>query len=94
MENSVLRERLVDRNGWQHYVYHQVGTSAFHDIPTITMLEHNWDRDINDFTTTTTKVQVAVNKYFPVSECSYLPISCATVKNYFKDSRNNKSKKD
>ena len=63
MENFVLRERLVDENGWQHHVYHQADTSALHDIPTITMLEHNWDGDINDFNTTTTKVQDAVNTF-------------------------------
>ena len=63
MENFVLRERLVDENGWQCYVYHQADTSALHDIPTITMLEHNWDGDINDFNTTTTKVQDAVNTF-------------------------------
>ena len=59
MENFVLRERHVDKNGWQH-VYHPADTSALHDITTITIMEHNWDRDINDFTNTTTQVQVAV----------------------------------
>ena len=29
MENFVLRERLVDKNGWQHYVY-QAGECALH----------------------------------------------------------------
>ena len=39
--NLILKERLADENDWQHYVYHQTGTSALHGIPT--MLEHNWD---------------------------------------------------
>ena len=29
MEKFVLRERLVDKNGWQHYVY-QAGECALH----------------------------------------------------------------
>ena len=29
MENFVLREKLVDRNGWQHYVY-QADECALH----------------------------------------------------------------
>ena len=29
MENFVLRERLVDKNGWQHYVY-EAGECALH----------------------------------------------------------------
>ena len=32
-ENFVLRERLVDKNGWQHYVY-QADSSALHGIYT------------------------------------------------------------
>ena len=47
----------------QHYIYYQADTSALHGIPT--MLEHNMNRDINDFATTT-QVQVVVNRYFPV----------------------------
>ena len=31
MENFVLRERLVDKNGWQHYVY-QADECALHGI--------------------------------------------------------------
>ena len=34
MENFVLRERLVDKNGWQLYVYHQADISAVLGIPT------------------------------------------------------------
>ena len=30
LENFVLRERLVDKNGWQHYVY-QADECALHD---------------------------------------------------------------
>ena len=60
MKNFVLRERLAHENGWQHYIYHKADTSALHDIPTITMLKHNWNRDINDFANNSTKVQVAV----------------------------------
>ena len=29
MENFVLRERLLDKNGWQHYAY-QAGECALH----------------------------------------------------------------
>ena len=58
LENFVLREGLVDANGWQHYVYHLADTSVLYDIHTITVLEHNWDRDINDFTITITQVQL------------------------------------
>ena len=50
--------------------------SALYDIPTITVLERNWNRDINDFTTKATQVQVVVNTF----QCSQLPFSCATVK--------------
>ena len=42
------------------YVSHQADTNAVHGIPT--MLEHNWNRDINDFVTAT-QVQVAVNTF-------------------------------
>ena len=62
MENFVLREMIVDENGWQDNVCYQVDTSALHGIPTITMLQHNWDRDINDFATKT-QVQAAVNTF-------------------------------
>ena len=55
----------MDENGWQHDVYHQADSSALYDIPTITMLVHNWDRDINDFTATT--MQAAVNTFQSVA---------------------------
>ena len=59
--NFVLRKRLLDENGRQYH--HQGDTSTLHGIPT--MLEHNWDRDINNFATIT-QVPVAVN----TSQCS------------------------
>ena len=55
LENFVLKERLADENGWQRNVYHQADMSALHDIPTVTMLEQNWNRDITDFTNTSTQ---------------------------------------
>ena len=57
-----MRKKLVDKNAWKHYVSHQADTSALHVIGTMLVLEHNWNRDINDFVTTT-KVQVAVNTF-------------------------------
>ena len=55
LEKFVLKERLVDKNGWQHYVY-QVGECAIHSV--YFRATTNWDRVIattylNDFTTTT-----------------------------------------
>ena len=58
MENFVLRERLVGKNGWQHYVY-QADECTLHGANVRpTGIENN------DFATTTTDntdVQVAVN---------------------------------
>ena len=60
MENFVLRERLVDKNGWQHYVY-QAGECALHGT---------YDRATgielyrNDFAATT-KIQVACIQWIP-----------------------------
>ena len=53
MENFVLKERLVDKNGWQHYVY-QAGECAIHGV--YFRATTNWDRVItttklNDFNT-------------------------------------------
>ena len=56
-----MRKKLVDENGWQHCVSHQADTSELHGIPT--MLEHNWNRDINYFVTIT-QVQVGVNTFY------------------------------
>ena len=56
-----MRKKLVDENGWQHCVSHQADTSELHGIPT--MLEQNWNRDINYFVTIT-QVQVAVNTFY------------------------------
>ena len=54
MENFVLRERLVDKNGWQHYVY-QADECALHGTYVrATGIELYW----NDFATTT-QLQVA-----------------------------------
>ena len=52
MENFVLRERLVDKNGWQHYVY-EAGECALHG--TYVQLGQNYAEMI----LTTTQLQVA-----------------------------------
>ena len=33
--NIVLRKRLVDENGWQHYVYHQADTNMHYVVVTV-----------------------------------------------------------
>ena len=43
MENFVLKERLVDKNGWQHYVY-QADECALHG--TYVRATADWDRVI------------------------------------------------
>ena len=54
MENFVQRERLVDKNGWQHYVY-QADKCVLHGTYVrATGIELYW----NDFATTT-QLQVA-----------------------------------
>ena len=58
LENFV-KKRLVVKNSWQRYVYHQADTSGIPYLPT--MLEYNWDRDINDFAATT-QVQLGILK--------------------------------
>ena len=47
-------------NGWKYYFYHQAGRHG--DIVWYIhyVREHNWERDINNFATTT-QVQVAVD---------------------------------
>ena len=54
-----LRERLMNENGWQH-VYHQADTNVHYRGTYVCW--SNWDRDINDFATTT-EVQAAVNTF-------------------------------
>ena len=44
-------KKVLDKIGWQYYVYNQADRSALHGIPTITISENNWDRDSNDFST-------------------------------------------
>ena len=36
-----MRERLVDKNGPQYYVYHQADMNALYDIPNINMLQND-----------------------------------------------------
>ena len=33
LENIFLREKLVDENGWQHYVFHQADTNVHYIVP-------------------------------------------------------------
>ena len=40
LDNFVLRERLVDKDSWQRYDYHQGDTSGISYL--LTMLEYNW----------------------------------------------------
>ena len=40
LDNFVLRERLVDKDSWQRYDYHQGDTSGI--SYRLTMLEYNW----------------------------------------------------
>ena len=69
--NHVLRERLLDKNGWKHYFYHQADTNVHYLAIYVVRAQIGWDRDINDFVTTT-QVQVTVNTF----QC------CATVKQF------------
>ena len=55
-----MRERLVDENGWQHYVYHQAETNVHYLRGNSMLLESTNGWDINDFVTTT-QVQVTVS---------------------------------
>ena len=44
LENFVLKEKLVDKNGWQHYVY-QADECAIHGVY-FRATTKNWDRVI------------------------------------------------
>ena len=88
LEKFVLRKRLVDKNGWQHYVYHQADTTVLHSIPTITMSENDWNRGNNDFATKI-QVQGAVQLIiFSVARYLFHVLQ----ENNFKDPSNNTSK--
>ena len=60
LENFVLRERLVDKNGWQHYVY-QADECALHRIY---VRATGIELYRNDFATTT-HLQVACMQWIP-----------------------------
>ena len=60
MENFVLRERLVDKNGWQHYVY-QADECALHGTY---VRATGIELYRNDFATTT-QLQVAWMQWIP-----------------------------
>ena len=55
-----MRERLVDENGWQHYVYHQAETNVHYLRGNSMLLESTNGWGINDFVITT-QVQVTVS---------------------------------
>ena len=60
LENFVLRERLVDKNGWQHYVY-QADECALHGTY---VRATGIELYRNDFATTT-QLQVACMQWIP-----------------------------
>ena len=60
LENFVLRERLVDKNGWQHYVY-QTDECALHGTY---VRATGIELYRNDFATTT-QLQVACMQWIP-----------------------------
>ena len=67
MQIFVLTERLIDKNGWQHYDLWSGRTTDEDIMATVaipTAPEHKRDRYFYDFATTT-QVQGAVNP-FPV----------------------------
>ena len=68
---------VVCENGWQHHVYHQAGRHEYITWHINYVRDHNKDRDINNFVTTT-QVQVPVNTF----QCNKLTISFAAVKQF------------
>ena len=66
MENFVLRESLVDKNGWQHYVY-QAGECALHGTH---VRATGIELYRNDFASTT-HLQVACMQWIPKTHLTF-----------------------
>ena len=73
LENFVLRERLVDKNGWQHYVY-QADECALHGTYVwATGIELYW----NDFATATQLQVACMHAYMQWIPKTYLTFNLA-----------------